>query len=45
MINVIVLAVIHITEKIDNYCFNNFLVEEKIINYVEKLRTFKKLEI
>ena len=43
IINLIVLAAIIITEKIDNYRYNNFLVEEKnifttiIINSVEKI--------
>ena len=43
IINLIVLAAIIITEKIDNYRYNNFLVEEEnifttiIINSVEKI--------
>ena len=43
IINLIVLAAIIITEKIDNYRYNNFLVEEKnifttiIINSAEKI--------
>ena len=51
MINLIVLAVKNIAGKIEDNCFNNFLIEEKnifttiIINYMEKLRTFNRLEI
>ena len=51
IINLIILAAINITWKINNYCYNNFLVEEKdiftttVINSVEKNSTFKKLEI
>ena len=51
IINLIVLAAINITGKIDNYRYYNFLVEKKnifttiIINSVEKNITFKKLEI
>ena len=51
MINLIVLAARNITGKIDNYRYNNFLVQEKnifatiIINSLEKDSTFKKLEI
>ena len=51
IINLIVLAAIIITGKIDSYRYNNFLVEEKsifttiIINSVEKNSTFKKLQM
>ena len=51
IINLIVLAAINITGKIDNYRYYNFLVEKKnifttiIINFVEKNITFKKLEV
>ena len=49
MIYFIVLGAANITEKINNYCYNNFLVEEKniftniIINSVGKNSAFSKL--